>query len=113
MFKELKEMRREFELERTQRLLQDEQNKNNQLDALRKQVSKLEAELTVEKSKSATIIAEAKSAYADHAMQINDERIKEMRAVYENYARNVVDIVKAGTHPASVTVVPANNVQGK
>lgn len=63
----------------------------------------LEAELKIERAKTEKIKAEAKSEYAEHVMKVTDERVNEMRTVYENYAKQLTDVVKAA-HSGATTV---------
>lgn len=102
--KERQEIRLAQDLERLKGELSDEKGFQLKVKDLNNEITDLKAQLKIAKADMVRAEVEAKSKYADHAMSINDERIKEMRTVYENYAKNVVEIVKAGTHAAQVIV---------
>lgn len=91
--------RKDMEIERAKANGQE----NVEMRRLQDKVVGLEADLKIEKAKSATIVAEQKASYAEHVMKVTDERVTEMRTVYENYAKQLTDVVKA-SHSGATTV---------
>ena len=85
----------EFELQKKIDALTYASKDAESLKCAKETIQRLEADLKIEKARSATIIAEQKSSYAEHVMAITDERVKEMRSTYEGYAKNITEIVKA------------------
>ena len=77
---------------------------NKDLAALKDQVVALQADLKIEKAKNDAIKDKAKAEYAEHVMAITDERVKEIRGMYEGYAKNLTDVVKAA-HPQGIQVI--------
>lgn len=70
-------------------------NENDKVRNLESRVVGLEADLKIAKDQNAKIEAEQKSKYAEHVMAVTDERVKEMRTMYEGYAKNLTEVVKA------------------
>jgi len=105
--KMIKEWRREFDLERVQKALSDQCSKDSTVKALQDKVTQLEADLKIAKAEAVQAFDKAKAQYAEHVMSVTDARVAEMRNVYENYAKNIVDIVKASVQPPAATqIVP-------
>lgn len=84
-------LRKDLEIERIRFTSQE----NEKVRQLQDKLVKLEADLTIERANSAKIKAEAKVEYTEHVMAVTDERVKEMRTLYEGYAKNLTEVVKA------------------
>ena len=105
--KERQDIRKDMELERLRVELNDEKGYRQQLNALRDQVSQLQADLKIAKAETVKAKAEAKSEYAEHVMLVTDERVKEMKSVYDGFAKNLVEVIKAANVSAPAPVVIA------
>lgn len=105
--KAMTELRQKFDLERVQKELSDQKNKDSEVKVLRDQITQLQADLKIAKAEAVQAKDRAKAEYAEHVMAVTDQRVEEMRKVYENYTKNIVEIVKAGIHPAPTVNVDA------
>lgn len=85
------QIRKDAEIERANLKAQE----NTEMRRLQDNIVSLMADLKIAKDQNAKIEAEQKSKYAEHVMAVTDERVKEMRALYEGYAKNLTDVVKA------------------
>jgi len=72
-------------------------------------ISQLKADIVnaqkeVEFAKKDIAIAQqvAKSEYAENVMAIVDERVAELKKMYEDYTKQFVEVVKASQHPLPV-----------
>lgn len=97
---ERKSLASEYEIAK----LQDKLNDKHVEKELRDDITRLKAQLLIEEAKTALVKSEAKAEYAEHVMKVSDDRVNEIRAIYEEYARNLTAVVKA-SHPQ-----PINNV---
>ena len=91
----LRAEREKFELQKKIDRLTADDSVVRDLGYANDKIKSLEADIKIEKARSATIVAEQRSSYAEHVMAITDERVKEMRSTYEGYAKNITEIVKA------------------
>lgn len=96
--------RAQFKLEMEVARLNAQISEESDIKRLNEKICSLEADLKIEKAKSAKIEAEQKSKYAEHVMAVTDERVKEMKSIYEGYAKNLTDVVKAA-HTGAATHV--------
>jgi hypothetical protein len=107
----IEKVRTEYQLQDLRKQLSE----NSTIKSLQDQVKDLNNKLEIEKSKNATIQAEAKSSYAEHVLKTSEEHITTIRSINEKHSQALVEIAKAThTAPPIVHVVPVvgNNTQG-
>ena len=89
--KEMEKVRTDYEI----RKLNDKLEGSAELRRLQDKIVDLEATLKIEKASNVKVGAEKKAEYAEHVMKVADNRVTELAKVYEGYAKNLTDVVKA------------------
>lgn len=87
--------RERAQLELDKARLQATIDQQAQIKTLNETIAGLNADLKIERAKNDQIKATAKSEYAEHVMAVADERLKEIQKIYEGYAKNLTEVVKA------------------
>lgn len=93
-----------FKLEMDIAKLNAQISEESDIKRLNEKVCNLEADLKIERAKSAKIEAEQKAKYAEHVMKVSDERVSEISKMYEGYAKQLTEVVKA-SHTGAATHV--------
>ena len=73
----------------------DRFEEDKRLKTLHDRITDLQADLKIEKASNTKIAAEKKAEYAEHVMKVADNRVAELAKVYEGYAKNLTEVVKA------------------
>lgn len=109
--KEMKRLRDKHTIETLEQKITELQQEKNKIASLEqtilvkdREIAQLKADLSNAKKDVEVANDKAKSQYAEHVMSTVDERTKEMKAMYEGYAKQIVEVVKASAHPLPVLV---------
>ena len=98
--REIEKVRTDYEIKK----MQDKLDNNSTLKTLQDQITALQSDLKIEKASSTKIAAEKKAEYAEHVMKVADNRVAELAKVYEGYAKNLTEVVKASHSGAGAHV---------